>query len=245
MLAVMCGKGPVIDHLLGYDHIDLKLQNTKGKTVVFTAIQYKRIGTISKLIKRMDNSANDILKVVDIDGFSPLYYACVRSLGNVVTMFTKRGLKLSEHEQLELRSKWFLACEEGDNKKIRCLQLAGFDSSVQNKDGSTGILIAAKSGLKDTLILLTRGCATDSNEIDSADAEGYTPLHWAVASGELASVEVLLEAGCEHSVPNRDGITPISIAQIEGFHEIYELLNSKGAITGDRMQRKSTYELFE
>jgi len=244
MLAVMCGKVPVVEHLLEYEHINLKLQNSKGKNVVYTSIQYKRISTISKLIKRMDSSAMDILAVVDNEGFSPLYYASMRSLGNVVSMFSKRGLQLSEHEQSALKPKWFLACSEGDTKKIRCLQLAGFDSSVTNEDGCTGILVAAKAGLKEALMLLVRGCSTGSDEINTKDSEGYTALHWAVASGELASVEVLLEAGCEHSVPNGDGVTPISIAEIEGFQEIWELLRKKGAISADKMQRKSTFELF-
>merc|ERR1719320_533584 len=243
MLAVMCGKVSVVDHLLEFEHIDLKLQNTKGKNVIFTAIQYKRISSISKCIKRMGISVMSLLKVVDHEGFSPLYYATSRSMGNVVSMLTKRGLQLSEHEQLALKAKWFLACGEGDTKKIRCLQLAGFDSSVRNDDDCTGILIAAKSGKKDALTLLVRGCSTESDEINAVDSEGYTALHWAAASGELASVEVLLGAGCNHSIQNRDGVTPMAIAQIEGFHEIYDLLNSKGANAGNK-QRKSTFDLY-
>jgi surface polysaccharide O-acyltransferase-like enzyme len=51
-----------------------------------------------------------------------------------------------------------------------------------------------------------------------------TPLSWATILGELSSVRLLLEKGCDPSQPNPDGNTPLHSAMFFGHYEISQVL---------------------
>jgi len=61
------------------------------------------------------------------------------------------------------------------------------------------------------------------------DADGTTPLHWAVRSDDLAGVQKLLRAGANPSAANRYGITPLSLAATNGNAAVFEVLLKAGA----------------
>ena len=65
----------------------------------------------------------------------------------------------------------------------------------------------------------------DLNELDTL---GHTPLHWAVFSGDIDLVKILLEAGANPNILSSDGVTPKWRAKDFGLIEIDELLNSFG-----------------
>ncbi len=49
-----------------------------------------------------------------------------------------------------------------------------------------------------------------------ADADGTTPLHWAVRHDDVAAAEALIKAGADVKAANRYGVTPIAIAAMNG-----------------------------
>src|SRR5665213_3149696 len=49
-------------------------------------------------------------------------------------------------------------------------------------------------------------------EVNAPEADGTTPLHWAVRSDDLAKVNKLLAAGADAKAANRYGITPLYLA---------------------------------
>src|SRR5437870_4170653 len=61
------------------------------------------------------------------------------------------------------------------------------------------------------------------------DADGTTPLHWAVRSDDIRTVQRLLQAGANPSASNRYGITPLSIAAMNGNATMTGLLLKAGA----------------
>jgi len=234
MLAVQSGKLHIVDEILRHEELDLERQNNKGRNIIFTIIQYKRMALISKFINPdlMSGLDDNLLKVVDVDGYSPLYYAATKNLISVVNILTKGGLRLSETEQRGLEARWFAACEEGEAKKIKCMILAGFDPNARERSGSTGLILAAKSGNEEAIFSLLRGV---NNVINGQDEEGCTALHWAVASGELPIVEALVNSGANLSIVNDEGVTPLHLAESEGFEDIFHLLKGRGALYGDQV----------
>ncbi len=62
-----------------------------------------------------------------------------------------------------------------------------------------------------------------------ASADGTTPLHLAVRSNDIATVQKLLKSGTNPSAANRYGITPLSLAAENGNAEIASILLKAGA----------------
>lgn len=66
-------------------------------------------------------------------------------------------------------------------------------------------------------------------DVDAAQVDGMTALHWAVYHDLDEMVELLLDAGAEPAVENRYGVTPLSLACMNGNCGIVERLLSAGA----------------
>ena len=66
-------------------------------------------------------------------------------------------------------------------------------------------------------------------DVNSAEADGTTALHWAAHLGDLQGVEMLLEAGAVAAAENRYGVMPLSLAAANGSAAVIERLLEAGA----------------
>lgn len=66
-------------------------------------------------------------------------------------------------------------------------------------------------------------------DINSAQVDGMTALHWAAFRDDLETAKMLLEAGAGVKAPNRYGVTPLSLACTNGDGALVELLLKAGA----------------
>jgi ankyrin repeat protein len=66
-------------------------------------------------------------------------------------------------------------------------------------------------------------------DVNGAQADGMTALHWAAYHNDTRTVERLLAAGAKVSAANRYGVTPLSLACTNGKTAIVELLLEAGA----------------
>jgi len=73
-------------------------------------------------------------------------------------------------------------------------------------------------------ILLDRHANANARE-----ADGTTPLHWAVRVDDLESVQLLLRAGAAVNVANRYGVTPLMLAATNGSGLVVNALLRAGA----------------
>jgi uncharacterized protein len=65
--------------------------------------------------------------------------------------------------------------------------------------------------------------------VNAAQGDGMTTLHWAVQHDDLSGVETLIKAGADVKAANRYGVTPLSIACTNGNGKIVKLLLDAGA----------------
>ncbi|HJR71536.1 MAG TPA: ankyrin repeat domain-containing protein, partial [Gammaproteobacteria bacterium] len=78
--------------------------------------------------------------------------------------------------------------------------------------------------------MLAAGCGTSNNvDVDRRNADGSTPLQWAVYEGDVAEVRRLLDAGADVSLANDYGATPMGLAAEVANTEILKLLLDAGA----------------
>ena len=57
-------------------------------------------------------------------------------------------------------------------------------------------------------LLLERGA-----KVNTQDFEGYSPLHWAVESAAVATVDILAAAGADVFVRTNEGLTPLDFVE--------------------------------
>lgn len=66
-------------------------------------------------------------------------------------------------------------------------------------------------------------------DVNAAQADGMTALHWAVYHDAPEAAKLLVEAGADVEVTNRYGVAPLSLACQNGNRELVELLLAAGA----------------
>ncbi len=101
-----------------------------------------------------------------------------------------------------------------------------FTTGYAGAGESSPIADAMQAGRLDRVDALLDGREVD---IDAAQADGMTALHWAVYRDDLAGTEMLLEAGADANVTNRYGVPPLSLACQNGSAAIVKRLLEAGA----------------
>ncbi len=84
-----------------------------------------------------------------------------------------------------------------------------------------------------SLLLVLSVAAIAADQHVKPDADGTTPLHWAVYQDDAETVGALLRAGANVKAANRYGVTPLSLACTNGNGVIVRLLLNAGANPND------------
>jgi uncharacterized protein len=66
-------------------------------------------------------------------------------------------------------------------------------------------------------------------DVNAAEADGTTALHWAAYRGNLETAQLLIRAGANIKTANRYGVTPLTLAASKGNAPIVEMLLKAGA----------------
>jgi len=66
-------------------------------------------------------------------------------------------------------------------------------------------------------------------DVNAAEPDGTTPLHWAVQGDDQEIVRVLLAAGANVKAANRYGVTPLQLAAVNGNAAVTTILLDAGA----------------
>ena len=74
-----------------------------------------------------------------------------------------------------------------------------------------------------------RGLIEQGVDVNAAEPDGTTPLHWAAFGGDVQIARLLLAAGAVANVGNRYGVRPLSLASITGDAPIIAALLEAGA----------------
>ena len=125
-----------------------------------------------------------------------------------------------------MRSRWIT---------IFCLLL--FPASLVLAAVRSDVADAVMKGDKATLRVLLQRKA----DVNAAQADGATALHWAVYRDDLESVDALINAGAKPDAKNREGVTPLHMASLYGNAKIVASLLKGGA---DAKQKGQAIEVL-
>ena len=104
---------------------------------------------------------------------------------------------------------------------IAVVSVAGL-SAVGN---GVRLVDAVKAGNRDAV----RALLKQRVDVNTPEADGMTPLHWAVRADDVQTAQLLIRAGANVKAASRYGITPISLAATNGNAGLIETLIKAGA----------------
>jgi uncharacterized protein len=102
--------------------------------------------------------------------------------------------------------------------------------------GASGLTDAVRAGNREAVRALLRTKA----DVNIAEPDGTTPLHWAARADDLEIVQLLLRSGANANAANRYGATPLSLAAVNGNAAILEALIAAGANANAMISRGQT-----
>ena len=95
--------------------------------------------------------------------------------------------------------------------------------------GATGAGTRLVDAAKDGDFAAVKALIAQKADVNVAEADGMTALHWAVRANDLPTVQALIRAGAKVNTANRYGMTPIILAAQNGDPLVVAALLKAGA----------------
>ncbi|KFY29078.1 hypothetical protein V493_02563 [Pseudogymnoascus sp. VKM F-4281 (FW-2241)] len=200
--------------------LGLEDRDDLGMTKVHHAVQAGDMGLVESLIQS-GASANPR----DENGQTPLHYAVERGFNECIEVLVKHGADLHIIDNSGF-SPFLWAVVAGQEGATTGLLFRGADANAFSADGKSALAWAASLGWSSIAKILVENNASIS---DTRSTQQTLPLVEAAASGNLPTLQLLLECGEDPNHRDRDGWSAIHWAAEEGHLEIVCLLLNAGA----------------
>ncbi len=206
--AAFCGRLACVQYLLSLPGVELGALTHEGATAVALAAREGLVDVVRALVEAGSDAAAaaaaHMAAQSDARGWTPLHHAAFGGhLACVQYLLSVPGV-----------------AAELDG-------IAAAPGALTN-EGATAVVLAAREAHVDVVRALV-GAGGDAAQ---ADAEGWTPLHWAARRGHLACVQYLLSVpgvAAELGALTHEGATAVAFAAREGFMDVVRALVEAGS----------------
>jgi len=141
-----------------------------------------------------------------------------------VLRFITEHLQVSPSKEQRLVAQFYNAAKSGIEDTIQRLLEEGVEPDLKNPYQISPLWIAAAKGHTRVVQLLL---GTKLVSVNSKSISRRPPIFWAAANGYEDVVGLLLEAGADPSVMDKDGQTPLSMATRYGHAKIAKMLSGE------------------
>ncbi len=181
-------------------------------------------------VERLAAASRAALEVRDAHGRTALHVATFAKQRDVIRALAKAGAELGalEHDRYDAVT---IASVADDEETLRVLLAAGASAKlVTSRYDGTALIAAAHLGHDGVVRQLIRAGAP----LDHVNNLHWTALIEAIVLGHggvrhVATLRALVEAGASTSLADREGRTPLALAQGRGYHEMTAILLKAGA----------------
>src|ERR1019366_5426851 len=198
---------------------DVNAVNKDGRSPLFTAVDAHDV----------DWSDRPLVKETDRVSSMDVIQALIAHEANVNVQLTavsiiKKAAQDSADRTLGIGATPFMrAARSGDVEVMKLLLDHGADPKLANKDGVTGLSVAAGMGYTDSnrgtepqALEAVKLCVSLGLDVNAATDKGETPLHGAARRGANTIIQYLVDNGAKINAGNKQGITPLDIAMGKG-----------------------------
>ncbi len=186
-----------------------------------------RRGDAASVRKLISEGAS--VKTRDARGTTALLAATHGNHVEAARILIAAGADVNAKDNIE-DSPFLYAGAEGRNEILKMTLAAGADLKSTNRYGGTALIPAADRGHVETVKVLL-ATAIDKDHVNKL---GWTALLEAVILGDggrthTEIVRLLVEAGANPNIADRDGVTPLAHAKRRGFAGMIGILEKAGA----------------
>lgn len=156
---------------------------------------------------------------------TPAHVAAFASHDDAVAALAKGGADMNALENRVYDVLTIAAVADDPELVSLAMELGNDPTLITSFYDGTALIAAAHLGHHDVVARLVEGGAP----LDQVNNLVWTALMEAVVLGDggpdhIKTVEILVEAGADKSIPDRDGVTPLQHAMSRGYAEMIQLL---------------------
>ncbi len=193
---------------------DPNLANKVGRRPIDAAISpvsYTATGVREAMNLLMANGANPNLAPAASQQFSPLHLVAKSDYPDLVKALLSGGAIIDEPDRSTGATAWLTAVGAGKGTIAKILKEAGADVTRRDSSGRNVLHMAAQGGARETLESFLADPDMKA-QINTPDAAGLTPLHFAVRNQKLDCVRLLVSSGADALAVDNEGKTPLHYA---------------------------------
>jgi len=203
----------------------VKNQNMENinQSSLIKAVEQNRLEEVEKALKnKIDVNTQNSVKQ------SLLLIATRNGNFEMAKLLVSYGADVNLQDEIS-DSPFLYAGASGETALIKLFLENGARFDVFNRYNGSALIPACERGHIETVKVLAN---TKSFPIDHVNRLGWTALMEAVILGNGSKkyqevVQILVNAGCNINIPDKDGVTPLQHAEAMGFEEIAAILKSK------------------
>lgn len=164
----------------------------------------------------------------DGEGRTPLLAAVAAGQTAAALALIEAGADINA-QAVNKDTPWLLAGALGRTEMLRAMIPKGPDFSIRNRFGGNALIPACERGHVETIELLL----TTKIEVDHVNNLGWTCLLEIVILGDggprhVQATRLVLGAGANPNIADRDGVTPLTHARRRGQSEVAALIAGAG-----------------
>ncbi len=206
-------------------NIEKKNSTRDSISTLLKAVAKGDVGLVAKIL-----SAKPDLEIKDKEGRTALMIATYNENNEIAEMLISAGSNVNAQDKM-LNSPFLYAGANGYLPILKMCLANGANFNLYNRYGGSALIPAAERGHLEIVKVLTE---IPDYPIDHINHLGWTALLEAIILGktgetQVAIVKILVDAGSDVNIADKDGVTPIRHAKSKSMKEIVKILSEAGA----------------
>lgn len=208
----------------------------KAKRSVLHIASDRRSGECMEYILKNGNMKK-VINLQDSDGCTALHIAIKRDYEKCALLLLDAGAS----PEVACKQKFTALHLATQNTKTNVLEgllkIKGLDLDPENLNKETPFHLAAKSGLRDTCLLLLRKGA----RLNAANKQGQTALHLSAYHGHHSVAKLLIKRGIDKRATDDKGSVALHAAACKGNLECCRVLVEADRVSGKEKNKRDRY----